>query len=221
MAGFGALRQLDFDHLDLRRLGLLRKTLGVKVAVRRATSKVTRGDLPDQVAAMFAVVARNTAFARVVGKAAQGSTSVQGFHGVGRQCPKAHARNVEQRQVIGLRALSFAHSHPECGRVGLYRLQRMGYPLGAWAVHVFDAAKTAFVVFDFGSGVNHGPLVARKRKLFLIVFQKVLPQLGPNVFQSVTQATCQGVVAADGLFGLLEVHPSQNKQDAEECAGPR
>ena len=56
MAGLGALRELDLDHLDLWRARLLGKALGVKATVCVAAAKIPRGNLPDQVAAVFAVV---------------------------------------------------------------------------------------------------------------------------------------------------------------------
>ena len=220
MARLGPLGQFDLDHLDLRRLGLQRKAVRIKVPVGGSAAKVARSDLPDQVTAVFAVVHRDAAFAGVVGKTAQRRAPVQGLDGVGRQRPKTHARDVEQRQAVRLRALACAHLNPKSRWVGLHRLQRVGDPFGAGAVHVLDAAKPAFVVLDLGSGIDHGPLVARKRQLFIVALQKVLAQLGADVFQRVAQASRQRVVAAHGLFGLLEIQAAQHKQQTQSGTGP-
>ena len=220
VAWLGTLRQFELDHLDLGRASLRGKALGVKLAFRCAATKVAGADLPDQITAMFAVVFGDAAFARIVRKAALRRAFVQGFDGVGRQGPKAHARDVEQRQVVRLLALVSADRGSETAGVELRRLHGMGDPFGLRAIHVHDAAKATLVVLHFGAGIHQGPLVARKGQFFLVVFQKVLAQLGPDVFQAITDAARERVVAANGLFGLREIHPAQHKQQAKKSAGP-
>ena len=76
MAGFRTLRNLNFNELDLRVLGLLFKTFRVEAAIGRAAAKVARGNLPDQVATMLTVVLRHTSLARVVGESPLGCAFV-------------------------------------------------------------------------------------------------------------------------------------------------
>src|SRR5690606_887999 len=66
VAGLGALRQLDLDHLHLRVARLRGEALLAEAAVVVAAAEVAGTELPDQVAAEFAVVGRNRAFAGVV-----------------------------------------------------------------------------------------------------------------------------------------------------------
>ena len=169
---------------------------------------------------MFAVVFRDAALARIVRKAALRRAFVQGFDGVGRQGPKAHPRDVEQRQVVRLLALVSADRGSETAGVELRRLHGMGDPFGLRAIHVHDAAKATLVVLHFGAGIHQGPLVARKGQFLLVVFQKILPDFRADVLQPITDAARERVVAAYGLFGLLEVHPAEHKQQAKKSAGP-
>ena len=68
--GFGALAELDLDHLDLRVDRLPAEKIRIEMAVLRAAAEIAAGDLPDDVAAMSAVVGADRAFAGVVGEAA-------------------------------------------------------------------------------------------------------------------------------------------------------
>ena len=161
---------------------------------------------------MLAVVHRDAAFPSVVRKAAFGGTFVEGLDGVGGQCTKAHSRDVQQRHRIGLAAVRSTHRDAQRRRVELFRAHRVRDPLGASLVHVLDAAKTAFVVLFFGSGIDHGTLAAREGQLLLIVFQKVLAQFRADVFECVTQSASDRVIAANGLLGLQDILDTQGKQ---------
>jgi hypothetical protein len=78
MARLRPLRDLDLDHFDLRVFGLLDKSLRIKLSVFIATSEVSRSNLPDEMATMFAVVHRHTAFAGVMGKPAECGALIEG-----------------------------------------------------------------------------------------------------------------------------------------------
>jgi hypothetical protein len=71
VAGLGALRQLQLDHLDLRRGGVGGEALFREAAVVVAAAEVAGADFPDQVAAVLAVVRADAAFAGVVHEAAR------------------------------------------------------------------------------------------------------------------------------------------------------
>jgi len=68
MTGFGTLAQLKLDHLDLVACGLLLEFVGVELPVFCAAAKIARPDFIDQVAAPFAVIAADPAFAGVMGE---------------------------------------------------------------------------------------------------------------------------------------------------------
>src|SRR6266576_859362 len=71
MAGLGALRELDLDHLDLRRYGLGGKPLVAERAVVIAAAEIAAAELPDQVAAVLAMIPADAALAGIVREAAE------------------------------------------------------------------------------------------------------------------------------------------------------
>ena len=104
VTGFGALRQLDLDHLHLRIAGVVAEPLEVEATMLIAATEVPRADLPRQVATEFAVVGRNRALARIVIEAAKLRALVQCADRVGRQRAETHRRDVEHAGGIRLRA---------------------------------------------------------------------------------------------------------------------
>jgi hypothetical protein len=68
MAGLGTLADLDLDHLHLRVLRLGGEAFGVEAPVLGAAAEIAAAQFPDQVAAVFAVVGADAAFAGVMGK---------------------------------------------------------------------------------------------------------------------------------------------------------
>ena len=93
--GFGALRELDFDHFDLIERGAFGKGFGVEVAVFIAAAEVAGADFPNQITAVFAMIGADAAFAGVVGEAAFFGTFVERFDGGGGKGTEAHGGNVE------------------------------------------------------------------------------------------------------------------------------
>ena len=102
VAGLGALAELEFNQFDLRVGGIGGKLVGIEAAVVIAAAKVARADFPDQIAAVHAVVGGDGALARVMRKAAALGAGVQRQNGIGAQGPKAHGRDVEHADGIGL-----------------------------------------------------------------------------------------------------------------------
>ena len=113
--GFAPCESLSETHLTASCGGLVGELVGVEVAVGRAGAEVAAAQLPHQVAAVQ-VVRGQTALTGVVGEAAVGRADVERAQGVGRQRPEAHRRDVEQRHVVGLRAVRAADGHPR--RIG-------------------------------------------------------------------------------------------------------
>jgi len=56
MAGFCALAEFDFHHLDLRFIRLFGKSLWRKASVGIAAAKIAAADLPDDVAPVLLMV---------------------------------------------------------------------------------------------------------------------------------------------------------------------
>ncbi len=56
MAGLGPLAELELNHLDLWIAGVFHKFFIAERAIGVAAAKVARGNLPDQIATMLAVV---------------------------------------------------------------------------------------------------------------------------------------------------------------------
>ena len=78
---------------SLRRGG--RELLGGERAVGIAAAEIARADLPDDVAAAFAVIGAEAAFAGVVREAAHLGAGVERADGVGAERAEAHGRDVE------------------------------------------------------------------------------------------------------------------------------
>ena len=92
VARLGALAQLELDHLDLR-IGRGRgEALGREAAVRVAAAEIAGADLPDDVAAVFAVVGAEAALAGVMREAAELGALVQRADGVGARARRSSSR---------------------------------------------------------------------------------------------------------------------------------
>ncbi len=113
MAGLGALAHLDLDHPHLRRLRLCGEAFRVEAPVGGAAAEVAAAELPGQVAAVFAVIGADAAFAGVVGEVAELGALVQRANGVGAERAEAHGRDVEHRRRVRLRALRAADGDAE------------------------------------------------------------------------------------------------------------
>ena len=113
MAWFGALAQLHFDHLDLRVLCVFLKALRVEIARIIAAAEVAGANFPNEIATVFFVVYRYGPFACVVCKAPNRRTLVQCLNGVRTQRAKAHGRDIEETQCIGLFARGAADVDPK------------------------------------------------------------------------------------------------------------
>ena len=167
VAGLGTLAELDLDHLDLDVACIDFKEVGVEAAVRVAAAEVARADLPDQVAAVGAVVLRDRALTRVVRKAAMPGTGVQRQNGIGGQGAKAHGRDVENAGRIGLgagrlggrrRFRCSAYPDAKIMRGHHAGLHRMVDPLIALARHIQVRAKRVVVRLRLGALVDQRAL---------------------------------------------------------------
>ncbi len=229
--GLGALAQLDLDHLDLRLGRVFREQLRVERAVRVAAAEVARGHLPDQVAALCAVMHADRAFAGVVREVAAQRAAVQRADRRAAQRAEAHRADVEDAGVVGLGAAG-ADAHAEVVRGDARGLQRMVDPLVAFGLHVELGAQRALVGVALGALVHQRALLARERGSLVVALDEVLAHLGADELEQEAQVADHGIVAQDRVAALAHVahagdHPHQAQQgpeaagvddDLRECA---
>src|ERR1700754_4708142 len=109
MSGLGALADLELDHLDLVVGGDAGELLRIEGAVGAvAAAEIARSDLPDDVAAVFAVIGADAALPGIVRKTALLRTGVQGAHRVRAERAETHRGDIEHRCGIRLGAVRTA-----------------------------------------------------------------------------------------------------------------
>ena len=216
LTGFGTLAELNLDHLDLIRGGRFRELFGGKLAFVVATAKIARADFINQVAAAFAVVTADPAFACVMGKATHARAIVQRQDRIGRQRAKAHGRDVVDREVIGLRAIGAADGHAEILILDFDRTDRVGEPLIAALIDALFRAKGAFILNVFGALVDDGASIAGKRHLFVVSLKKVLTNFRADHFKEIPHPTEQREVPQNRVFRLDRIQEAQQRQNAQD-----
>ena len=110
-AGFGALAELERDHLDLVVGGLVGELVLVEAAVLGAGAEVARADLPDQVATV-AVVRADQPPPRCRARSRRPRAGGSAPQCVGREGTEAHRRDVEQGHLVGAGAVRPADADP-------------------------------------------------------------------------------------------------------------
>ena len=219
VAGLGPLRQLDLDHLHLRRARVLGEACLAETAIVVAATEITRADLPDQVAAGFAVVGRDRAFAGVVVEIPALGARVERADGIGRQRAEAHRRDVEHAGRVWLRGFA-ADDDAEIVGFDFDRRQRMVQPFVIDAVHALLAAERDHVVDALRTLVDQSTLLARERDLGGVAFDEVLAHLRADRFQPVAEVGEDRIVAAEGAALLHDVPAAQQRQRAETGDAP-
>ena len=216
MSGLGALRDFDFDHLDLRVGGLTGEVLRRELSMRGAATKVARTQLPDDVATEFTVIRRQGALTGVVRKATELGATIQGADGIGRERTETHGRDVEHRGRIRHTTLRAADADAKTLGTGMAWCHGLAQPLAVLVVDRLDGAEATLVVLPLGTRIHQGTLIARERQLGFIVFQKILAYLRPDVFQQKTAMTDQRVVAQDGVMGLHHIGAAHQEHQPEQ-----
>jgi hypothetical protein len=206
-----ALGELERHALDRRVGGLVGEPGRVEPTVGRAGAEVAAAQLPHQVAAVE-VVAGQAALAGVVGEPARRRADVERAQGVGRQRAEAHRRDVQQRHVVGLRAVRAAD--PDPWRLRRQRDRRGGVhevlvadlvdvALGAERLDPLDALRA---LVDDRSGVAVvGPAVE-------VALDEVLLQLRADVLEQEAEVPQHRVVAQDRVPLLRDVGHREAEQ---------
>ena len=128
MAGLGALADLELDHLDLVVGGDAGEFFRIERAVAVAAAEIAGADLPDDVAAVLAVIGADAALAGVMREAALLGAGVERAHRVGAERAEAHRGDVEDRGRIRLGAIRAADGDAEF-------LVGSGFGAIEWCIH--------------------------------------------------------------------------------------
>ena len=215
MAGLGPLAELDFDHLDLRIAGLCAEFLGVKAPIGGAAAEIARRHLIDQVAAPLPVIARDAAFAGVMGKTARLGSAIERKDRIGRHRPERHGRDVIERCVIGLLAILAADFHAEIAVGQVLGRDGMRDPAIAGIIHTLARAKGAFVFDVLGALIDDGPHIARERLFVHVAFDQILADLGADAFKDKAHMPHHRIVAQDRMIALGHIIDPHQRQHAK------
>ena len=220
VAGLRALRDLDLDHLDLRVGGVLREQFGIEVAVGCATAEVAGTDLPDQVAAGFAVIAGDRSLTGVVGEVTELGPGVHRRHGRSAQCAEAHGGDVEHGGRVGLGTLRATDRHPQVVLCVLHHwmgCDRVRHPGVAVRVHVQFGSEWLLVAHVLGPLVDERADVPVERPPVGVVLHEVLVEFGTHVLEEEPQVARQGKVPQDAVPLLEEVvDPQQGERNQDD-----
>src|SRR5208337_4533606 len=141
VSGLGALADLEFDHLDLVVGSDAREFFRIERAIAVAATEISGTNLPDQVAAVLAMIGTDAALAGVMGEAALFGARVQRAHRVRTERAKAHRRDIEDRGRIRLGAIRTADGDAKFFVGMKLRRHRMVDPFMALAIDVLLGAE--------------------------------------------------------------------------------
>ncbi len=215
-SGLRSLRDLDRDGLDLVELGSLGELVRVEVAVGSAATEVRRGDLPDEVATVLAVVLADRPLPGVVCEAALRGATVERLDRIGRQRAEAHRRDVEQRDVVRLRALGPAEPNARQYVVWL-RLgsQRVRDELVADRRDVALGAERLLAVVALRAVVDEVARLPVVRPPLGVRLDEVLPDLRADLLEEEPEVAEHGVVAGDAVAALHHVVDADQRDEDE------
>src|SRR5579872_80811 len=212
MTRLGALAELDLDHLDLRLCRDSGKGLRIEGPVQGAAAEIARPDLPNDVAAILAMVRREAALARIMGEAALGGAFVECAHGVGAERAETHRGNIEDRDRIRLGAIGTADGNPKMLRI-VHRLRRhrMTQPFVTLSVDVELRAERPLVELQLGALIDDRAFVAAERQSVLFAFEEILAQLRADIFEKKTDMGGDRIIAQHRMAGLDEVTKAEER----------
>src|SRR4051794_11805092 len=215
MARFGALTDLEFDHLDLVVGSDAREFVRVERAVPVSAAEISGPNLPDQVAAMLAVVGADAALSGVMREAALFRPGVQRAHCVGTERAKAHRGDIENGRRIGLGAIRTPDGDPEL--IVPANLWRHGMvdPLIAIPIDILLSAERALVQHHLCPLIDHSAGVAAEGHTVLLALEKVLTHLRPDLFQQETQMRGDRIIAQNRVALLHEIANAEYRQAAK------
>ena len=155
------------------------------------------------------------ALAGVVGEIALLGAAVERQDGVAAQRAKTHRRDIEDRRRIGLVAIRAADEDTKRLLGDRFRRDRMIEPFEAAGIDVVLGAERPLVQGPLGALVDQRALVARERRAVLFAFQKILPDLGADLFEDEADMRRERVIAQDRVALLQNVDRADDGEGNE------
>ena len=209
------LGELDLDHFHLLVRRLTLEGDRVEASVRGPAAEISGGDLPDQVAAMPAVVPADGPLAGIVGKAPLPGPEIEGLDGIAAHRPEARAGDVEQGRLIGLFAVTAANGHAEIVAGRLLRRDGMGDPPVARGIDVADASERLLVEHVLGALVDHRPLFPAEGDRVALVLDQILTDFRTDGLQDEADMPDDRIVPEDCMGGLQQVMQADQHQRSQ------
>src|SRR5262245_47812483 len=217
VAWLGPLRQLDLDHFDLLLPRHLLEVLRAERAVRIAAAEIAAADLPDDVAAEFAVILAKAPLPGVMREPADLGALIERANRGRAECAKAHRRDVQQRQRIRFLAARSAHDDPEIVTVGRTRRERVIDPLVIAGIDVLLGAEWALVELALGALIRDRALGAVEGRTVVFALEKILADFRTDLLEQEAKIGKNGVVALETMGALNHVPDAErNEPDADQ-----
>src|SRR5438034_3634042 len=215
MSGLGTLADLEFDHLDLVVPRDAGEFFRVERTIAVTAAEIAGADLPDDVAAIFAMIGADTAFARIMREAALPGADIQRPHGVGAERAKTHRRDVEDRCRIRLAAVRAADGDAEFRAAESLRRHRMMHPFVTLAIDVLLGTERPLVELHLGALIDQSAGVAGERHAVLLALEEVLPDLRADFLEQETNMRRDRIVAQNRVVLLQEIANAEKCESAE------
>src|SRR6476659_546331 len=216
MSGLGALAHLEFDHLDLvvgRDAG---EFLRIERAVAVAATEISRANLPNDIAAVLAMIGTDAALAGVMREAALFGAGIQRAHRVRTKRAKAHRRNIEHRRRIRLGAIGAADGDTKLLDGARLRRHRMMHPFITVAIDILLGAERPLVEHHLRALIDERAGVAAERHAVLFALEEILPHLRPDLFEQETYMRRDRIVAQNRVALLREIPDAESRQTPED-----
>jgi hypothetical protein len=187
-----------------------------EAAVGIARAEIAGADLPDEVAAVLAVIRAQAAFAGIMGETAGLGALVEGADRIWAQGTEAHGRDVEHRGVIRLGAVGAADGDPERRDRVRPRHHRMPHPFESVGIDIVLSPERALVEHHLGALIDHSPLVAAERRAVLFALEEIRPHLRPYGLEEKAQMRGDRIIAQHRMAGLQQVAGAEDAQSGEQ-----
>ena len=216
MPGLGTLADLELDHLDLVAGCDPREFFRVERAVAIAAAEIAGTDLPDDVAAILAVIGADPAFTGIMREFAFLGAGIERSYRIGTERAKTHRRDIEHGGRIGLRAIRSADGDAELlARRTHLRRHRMMHPFVTLAVHILLGSERPLVEHHLGTLIDHRAGIAREGHAVLLALEEILPHLRADLFEQKAHMRCDRIVTQDRVALLEQVADAEQRQSAE------
>src|SRR3546814_6333274 len=178
-----ALAELDLDHLDLLVLRAVAEAFGVEAAACIAAAEIAAAELPHDVAAVGAMIGAEAAFAGVVVEIAQPRAEIERLDRPRAERAEAHRRDIEQRRLIGARALCGADLDPPRPVVADLRRDAVAHPFIFVRIDVEFGSERVSVEIALGAGIDNIALGTGEGAAVERAFDDIGIEAGPQILE--------------------------------------